>query len=190
MQSLICEQFLYISKSLYSSAIKNPKSKNYEALLRTVVNRAYYASYWISKSHLEGVIQDNNIPNFGEAHTYIPKQFINTNEKAYNLVGSNLLRVFGWRKESDYHDYVDELESKTSLAIDLADQIFQTLNSKELLIKGLKDPIMENEIKGLFSNYGDVIEVNIIRGTTCKNVYCIELLTICCIIYYLTYNIT
>lgn len=145
-----------ISKDLHKDTIKNPQSIYIDAKFRTIVNRAYYASFCKSRRYLENILGDKNIPTDGTAHNYIPNKFISTREYSFKTLGKKLKSLFIWRKAVDYDDTVDELSLRAIDSLDIAEKIIEILNSKVLKVSGLEKNISEEEIKEHFSEFGKV----------------------------------
>jgi hypothetical protein len=98
-----------------------------EALLRSVVGRAYYAAYGVAKKyaaqHLSFRVHDQP-----DDHNRLPRRFIS---HALPRVGVNLEALRFWRNECDYAELVDDLERVAVIALEKAHEIIDELAARQ-----------------------------------------------------------
>ena len=104
-------------------------SRNTEAKRRSAISRAYYAAFGRSRGHLRRRDGDRNIPIGPEAHEYVRLKFERNPNRTRRRVASNLARLWDGRNKADYNDVMKGLGSLSRMAIRLADQVMQDLDS-------------------------------------------------------------
>lgn len=104
-------------------------SRNTEAKRRSAISRAYYAAFGRSREHLRRRDRDWNIPTGPEAHEYVRLKFERSPNRTRRRVASNLARLLDERNKADYNDVIKGLGSLSRMAIKLADQVMQDLDS-------------------------------------------------------------
>jgi hypothetical protein len=97
-----------------------------EALLRSVVGRAYYAAYGVAKQY---AAQHLSFRVHGQAddHERLPGRFIGS---GLPRVGVHLQDLRAWRNECDYAEIVNDLERVAVVALQRARAIIDELAAR------------------------------------------------------------
>jgi uncharacterized protein (UPF0332 family) len=122
MMNFDWDDFLGFAKEIY----KYRNSSYYEARLRSVISRAYYAAFIKSRNHIR--YKDKvYIPTNQNAHLFVINYFINDSDSFRSRIGQRLDAMRTNRNMADYDNRVNGL---ARLATD-------TLKSAEYIIKDL-----------------------------------------------------
>ena len=115
-------QFLNIADHLYRNPIN---SDLYEANYRTVIGRAYYASYWTVRKYLVDVY--GATINKNSAHSDVINSLNNLGHKARNI-REDLKSLLDYRKIADYEDEIVIRFDDTAIeSIELANDIIDNV---------------------------------------------------------------
>lgn len=98
-----------------------------EALLRSVVGRAYYAAYGVARQYAAQHL-GFRVHGQPDDHVRLPWRLISY---GLPLAGTRLKDLRDWRNECDYDDNVDDLEHVASIALLRARQITDELAARQ-----------------------------------------------------------
>ena len=118
-------QYLFLAQELTKGS---RSSSNHEAMLRTAISRAYYASFCSARNFL---IDDKKkvIPTTGEAHGIV-KEIFNGSTNIMELdIATDLDRLRIDRNKADYDDEVLGLDSMSEFALKLCQNIFLNIRT-------------------------------------------------------------
>lgn len=112
-----------------SGSATNPKSKIYEAKLRSSVSRAYYAAFCLARNYLRDFLHDPRLSKARNGdtneHQYVADEFKHNKAKNKKMieVGSDLGRLRQFRNKSDYEDTIYKLDNEVKFSLKLAENI-------------------------------------------------------------------
>jgi len=117
-------EFLAVAEYLHTTSAP---SCTREALLRSVVGRAYYAAYGVAKQY---AAQHLSFRIHGEPddHARLPRRLISS---GLPFAGTRLQRLRDWRNECDYANVVDDLEGTAVEALERARLIIDELAARQ-----------------------------------------------------------
>lgn len=99
-----------------------------EARLRTVISRAYYATFVKARNYLrykEGV----RIPSRQNPHLFVIVYFRNKPDKVRQRIADNLDLMRRYRNEADYDNNISSLFGKTTETLNYARNVISTLDN-------------------------------------------------------------
>ena len=117
-------EFLAVAEHLHSEPAPNCTR---EALLRSVVGRAYYAAYGLARLYAAQRLSFR-IHGQPDDHVRLPRRLISS---GLPLAGTRLQNLRDWRNECDYDDNVNDLERVAELALERARQIIDELAARQ-----------------------------------------------------------
>ena len=98
---------------------------NQEATYRSVISRAYYAAFCMTRNYVREV---DNTEFHGDDHKVLQNYLKHHPHKTRKKLGSQLQDLHQHRIKADYHDNLDELAgNKASRAVILAKRIVETI---------------------------------------------------------------
>lgn len=109
-------EFLALAEEMSGGAPANPPSE--EALQRSAISRAYYASFHACLDKL-----GSRIPAYKNSHLAVVEYFQHNQSKNYKDVGTRLNRLLLDRRMADYDDEVDRLNWVAAKAVANAREI-------------------------------------------------------------------
>lgn len=113
-------EFLAVAEHLHTASAPTCTR---EALLRSVVGRAYYAAYGVAKQYAAQHLSFR-VHGQPDDHARLPGRLISS---GLPLAGTRLRGLRDWRNECDYADIVDDLERTAVEALERARQIIAEL---------------------------------------------------------------
>jgi uncharacterized protein (UPF0332 family) len=112
------EEIYKLADSLYATV-----GENEEALLRTIVSRAYYAAY-----HAAAAAHPSSAPKTANAHQSF---FNNLHNKGDSSLSSKLSALHTKRKDADYELSQKFVKRDAGMALGACKRIFEALQSRD-----------------------------------------------------------
>lgn len=98
-----------------------------EAVLRTVISRAYYGAFIEARNYLrdkEGKHPDNK----SQTHDFVARQFLSDKRSGRSDIGKELRLLRAYRNMADYDDVLRNPKNLARIALNLAQSIIKSLD--------------------------------------------------------------
>ena len=101
---------------------------NKEALLRSAISRAYYASFCKARNHLRDIEKDRGLGKSLQVHQLVIERFERSDSKAKKDIGTALGRLRKIRNIADYQDSFRNLRKTALRSLKYAEDVFEYLD--------------------------------------------------------------
>lgn len=116
--------FLRLAEILQGTLGTTPASD--EAVLRSVVSRAYYSAFGLARKRLR-IVEGIAVPSTGAAHAAVARHYARADNRERKRIAAGLLRLRDRRNQCDYDDEVSDLASVAAEALELAREVAELL---------------------------------------------------------------
>jgi uncharacterized protein (UPF0332 family) len=100
---------------------------NEEALLRSAISRAYYASFCNARNYLRDIEKDRGLGKSLQVHQLVIERFERSDSKAKKDIGTVLGRLRKIRNIADYRDTFHDLEATALQSLQYAEEVIEEL---------------------------------------------------------------
>ena len=101
---------------------------NKEALLRSAISRAYYASFCKARNHLRDIEKERGLGKSLQVHQLVIERFERSDSKAKKDIGTALDRLRKIRNIADYQDMFHDLEATALQSLQYAEEVIESLD--------------------------------------------------------------
>ncbi len=101
-------------------------SPQQEALLRSAISRAYYASFCLARNYLRDSLGRKSTGTLDD-HEFVKSQFRNLPGQDNQTIAENLRRLRGYRNQADYDDEFPGIKNTAFIAMNMAGKVIETL---------------------------------------------------------------
>jgi uncharacterized protein (UPF0332 family) len=125
------EEFLHVARDLAQSAATQNSAPKREAMHRSAVSRAYYASFGTALQWLQTNFPNHPLPAHGEIHQSVIDFFGFSNDETFVEIAKLMRRLRQRRNEADYKSQLNGLEQMAQNAIFDANRVLNALSGLE-----------------------------------------------------------